>query len=568
MKERIYLFISISLILLVLALIDAVARSRGDGLDASAEAVINLHSEEGAKLVKGVWRYSDTRIIEVDFKAAGSDNQPTGAPVKTYDYAPHAGGAGFDDSGWEVIPANSLAKRRGHGRLWFNWYRINITIPERIGEYDPSGSNVVFETSLDDYAEIWVDGELTRAPGQTGASVVAGWNAANRLLIGRNVKPGQRIQLAIFGINGPLSNPPTNFIWLRYARLEFQKGGPGPLALVPSEVNVEVNRVDPAIDAIVGANPKIFKLADGFQFTEGPVWVGDALLFSDPNSNIIYQYTPSPDQPGRLEVFRQPSGYAGADIAEYGQPGSNGLTLDPQGRLVINQHGNHRVIRLEKDGSETVLADRFEGKRLNSPNDLVYRSDGTLYFTDPPFGLPKVFDDRRKELPFSGVYSLYKGRLRLISRDFKGPNGIAFSPDEKYLYVGNWDEKKKLVMRYEAKPDGTLANGTRFFDMTAAPGEDGLDGIKVDQQGNLYVSGPGGLWVISAAGRHLGTIIAPKHIHNMAWGDEDGKTLYLCARGGLYRLRLNIAGVRPAVANPSSANRRPSVERFEQGLQK
>lgn len=244
-------------------------------------------------------------------------------------------------------------------------------------------------------------------------------------------------------------------------------------------------------------------------------------------------------------MFRQPSGYDGADIAAYGQPGSNGLTLDPEGRLTINEHGNRRTTRLEPDGRLTVLADRYEGKRLNSPNDLVYRSDGTLYITDPPFGLPKFFDDTRKELPFSGIYALHQGRLRLLSTDLRGPNGIALSPDETYLYVGNWDEQHKVVMRYEVKADGTLANGSVFFDLTNAPGDEAIDGIKVDRQGHLYVSGPGGLWVIAPTGVHVGTIIAPKHIHNMAWGDEDGKTLYLCARSGLYRMRLNIPGVRP-----------------------
>jgi gluconolactonase len=203
------------------------------------------------------------------------------------------------------------------------------------------------------------------------------------------------------------------------------------------------------------------------------------------------------------------------------------------------------VTRLEKDGTLTVLADRYEGKRLNSPNDLVYRSDGTLYFTDPPFGLPKFFDDPRKELPFSGVFSLQNGRLQLVTTDLSGPNGIAFSPDEKYLYVTNWDEKKKVIMRYESHADGTVSNGTVFFDMTSAPGEDALDGMKVDQEGTLYVSGPGGLWIISSDGKHLGTVIGPKHPHNMAWGDDDGKTLYLCARSGLYKMRFSIAGIRP-----------------------
>lgn len=514
--------------------------------DRKPEATIDLATDQGVKLVNGQWRYSDTRIIEVDFKAPGSDKQPSGAPIKTYDYTPHAGGAGFDDSKWEAIGPTTLDQRRSTGRICFNWYRLKLTIPERIGNYDPSGSTVVFETALDDYAEIWVDGELSRYLGQTGGTVVGGWNAPNRAVLGREVRPGQQIQLAVFGMNGPISNPPTNFIWMRYARLEFFKTPtPGPIAIIPSEVNVEVVRNDPAIDAIVGPNPKVFKLAEGFKFTEGPIWVRDHLLFSDPNSNIIYKYTPDGNEAGKLEVFLKPSGYAGADVAEYGQPGSNGLTLDPRGRLTINQHGNHRVARLEADGSETVLADSFNGKRLNSPNDLVYRSDGTLYFTDPPFGLPKFFDDPRKELEFSGVYSIYKGKLQVISKDFTGPNGIAFSPDEKYLYVGNWDEKKKVVMRYEAKPDGTLANGKLFFDMTAAKGEDALDGIKVDQAGDLYVSGPGGLWVISAEGKHLGTIITPRHVHNMAWGDTDGKTLYLCARSGLYRMRLGAAGIRP-----------------------
>ena len=512
------------------------------------EAAIDLQTIDGVRVIKGEWRYSDTKIVEVDFTGPGADGQPTGAPVKTYDYTPHAGGADFDDSRWEAVEPMTLSKRRGFGRLGFNWYRIKLTIPERVGDFDPTGSTAVFETSLDDYAEIWVDGELVRALGQMGGSVVSGWNAPNRLIVGRNVRPGQQIQLAIFGINGPLSNPPTNFIWMRYARLEFFKGETGPLATTPSEVNVEVVRRDPAINAIIGPNPKIFKLAEGFKFTEGPIWVnrdGGYLLFSDPNSNIIYKYKPNGTGPGELSVFRTASGYSGTDIAEYGQPGSNGLTLDREGRLTINEHGNHRVVRLENDGKVTVLAESYQGKRLNSPNDLVYRSDGTLFFTDPPFGLPKFFDDPRRELKFSGVYSLYKGKLQLVSTDFTGPNGIAFSPDEKYLYVGNWDEKKKVVMRYQVNADGTIKNGQLFFDMTSAPGEDALDGIKVDQRGNLYVSGPGGLWIISPEGKHLGTVVAPRHIHNMAWGDEDGKTLYLCARSGLYRMRLNIAGVRP-----------------------
>jgi gluconolactonase len=212
--------------------------------------------------------------------------------------------------------------------------------------------------------------------------------------------------------------------------------------------------------------------------------------------------------------------------------------------LTINEHGNHRVSRIEKDGSVTNLADRYQGKRLNSPNDLVYKSDGAVYFTDPPFGLPKFFDDPRKELPFSGVYRWKDGDVTLLNADLTGPNGIAFSPDETFLYVGNWDEKKKVVMRYPVKADGTLGAGEVFFDMTSAKGDDAIDGIKVDVKGNLYVSGPGGLWILSPQGKHLGTVIGPKHPHNMAWGDADGKTLYLTAQSGLYKMRVNVPGMR------------------------
>ncbi len=510
-------------------------------------ATIDLTTTDGVHTVNGQWRYSDTKIIEVPFKAAGSDGQPTGAAVKTYDYTPHAGAGDYDDSSWEILDPASLNKRRGNGRISFNWYRFNITIPERVGDFVTSGSTVVFETSLDDYAEIWVDGELPRLAGQSGGSVIAGWNSINRLVIGRGVKPQQKIQLAIFGINGPISNPPTNYIWMRFAKLQFYPPGKSPVVLTPREVNLEVERLDPAIDAIVPPNPKVYKLAEGFKFTEGPIWIHEGyLLFSDPNSNTIYKYVPAANNNnGDLSIFNDTSGYDGTDIAKYGQPGSNGLTLDSQGRLTIDQHGNRRIIRIEKNDDVTVLADRYKGKRLNSPNDLVYKSDGALYFTDPPFGLPQFYDDPRKELDFSGVYRLKNGKLQVLDKGLAGPNGIAFSPDEKYLYVGNWDPKSKVVMRYEVSSDGMLKKGTVFYDLTGAPGEDAIDGVKVDSMGNVYVSGPGGLWIFSAEGKHLGTIKTSMHPHNFAWGDEDGKTLYLCARSGLYRMKLSVAGVRP-----------------------
>ena len=283
-------------IILAALLLFAATLARAASLDEmlakrKPEATINLASKEGVQSVKSEWRYSDTKIVEIDFKAAGADGQPGAVPNRAYDFTPHAGRADFDDSKWEVIDPTTLDKRRSAGKLAFNWYRLKITVPERIGTFDPTGSTLVFSTSLDDYAEVWVDSEIPRAAGQSGGSVIKGWNAENRLIIGRGVKSGQTIQLAIFGINGPISNPPTNYIYMKYARLEFHQVPAGPIAVAPQEVNVEVIRNDPAIDAIVPANPKIFKLAEGFQFTEGPIWMkAGYLLFSDPNANTIYKY--------------------------------------------------------------------------------------------------------------------------------------------------------------------------------------------------------------------------------------------------------------------------------------
>ncbi len=511
-------------------------------------AVVNLATPEGVQLVRGEWRYSDARIVEVDHRAPGPDLKASGSPIRTHDIDPHAGAAGFDDSAWSVISPEELDARRGSGRLSFNWYRFRLTIPERIGGFDPTGATVILEVVVDDYAEVWVDGRLPVVLGQAGGPLVKGFNAPNRIVLTRSAVPGEQIQLAIFGTNAPLSEPPANFIWIRSATLDFFAPAASRVGV---EVATEIERRDPALDAIVSPHARVERLATGFLFTEGPVWVreGDYLLFSDPNANRIYRWSPD----GQVSVYRTKSGYTGFDIGEYGQPGSNGLALDADGRLVIAEHGNRRISRLERNGVLTVLADRYEGNRLNSPNDLVLRSDGSLYFTDPPFGLPQFDADPRKELPFSGVFLLKDGRLRLVATDLRGPNGLAFSPDERFLYVTNWDVENKVVMRYAVAPDGGLSGGTVFFDMTDASGEEALDGIEVDERGDLYVSGPGGVWIISPTGVHLGTIRAPELPANFAWGDADGRTLYMTARTGLYRLRLEVAGSGWSLPQPLSS---------------
>jgi gluconolactonase len=507
-------------------------------LPGKPDAIVDLQSAEGLGLVGGEWRYADCRVEEIDFVAVGAPDDPLGPggpPNRTYDVVPHAEAAGFDDSGWRRLAPEETMLRLANGRVCFNWYRIAVTIPELVGDFDPTGSTVVFEIVLDDYAEVWVDGELPIALGDTGGRVVGGFNAPNRVVLTRDAHPGQRFQIAVFGINGPISASPRNYIWMRTATLDFYAP---ERARVSREAPLEIERADARLDDLLPRNLRLEQVAGGFEFTEGPVWTrDDALIFSSPNTNAIYRWTPE----GRVTVFRPKSGYAGVDVGRYHQAGSNGLTFDPQGRLTMCQHGHRRVVRVNPHGDTTVLADRYEEKRLNSPNDLVYRSDGALFFTDPPFGLPGVFDDPEKELPFSGVFRVEDGEIGLVTDELEGPNGIAFSPDERWLYVGNWDLERKVVMRY----DPETGEGEVFHDMTEASGEDAIDGIKVDRLGNLYVCGPGGIWILSADGDHLGTLRLPEAPHNLAWGDKDARALYVTALTSVYRLRLAVPGIRP-----------------------
>src|ERR1051326_1054005 len=535
---------------LVMAITRAAAfSSRADHTSRAVlpSAMLDLRTAEGASHSGAQWRFSDTQIQSVRRRDVGSDLKPTGPQNTTFDFTPDARATNFDDSKWEVIPADFLETRKGHGWLSLVWYRVNITVPEKVAKFDTQGSTIVFEIVMDDYSEVWVNGKGSFVQGQAGGAVASGWNAPNRVLLTKNAQPGEKFQIAVLAINGPLSAHPENYIWIRSATLDFYS--PGKLSKA-REVKLEVDRKDSALDTILPAKTKLEKLADGFAFTEGPVWV-DAhnpaiapdsdegfLLFSDPNNNTIYRMSTERD----VQVYRAKSGYTGQDIGEYGQPGSNGLTTDEQGRLTVCQHGNRRVVRIERNGVTTVLANEWEGKRLNSPNDLVYRSDGALFFTDPPFGLPKFHNDPRRETPHSGVSSVKDNKLQLVSTDFTGPNGLAFSPDEKFLYVGDWDDHKKVVFRHPVNPDATLGKGEFFFDMSEAPGEDAIDGIKVDRRGNVFVSGPGGLWILSPEGKHLGTLRGPEHPHNMAWGEADRQTLYLTAQTGIYRIRLNNPG--------------------------
>jgi gluconolactonase len=314
-----------------------------------------------------------------------------------------------------------------------------------------------------------------------------------------------------------------------------------------------VRRIDPALDNLISPGAKVEKVAGNFAFTEGPLWVrrDGSLLFSDLPNNAIMQWT----QDGKVRVFRKPV-FPGP-YPEGALIGSNGLTLDPQGLLIAAEHGNRRITRTELvrnrepvyDGPVTVLADRYEGKRLNSPNDVIGKRNGDIYFTDPT-GLYRAYpqgtaNPPKQEMAFNGLYRITTaGKLELLAKDIPYPNGLAFSPDEKKLYVSNSRPEKKWMV-YDVKPDGSIANGKAFLDMTSEPGEGVPDGMKVDEQGNLYATGPGGILVVSPKGKHLGTIPLPEIPSNCAFGDADGQTLFITARTSVYRIRLKVPGRLP-----------------------
>jgi gluconolactonase len=303
-----------------------------------------------------------------------------------------------------------------------------------------------------------------------------------------------------------------------------------------------IERLDPRLDAIIPAGAVIEEVADGFGWAEGPLWDSSrgVLLLSDVRRNAIFRWSPA----GGLNVELESSGYTGLPERAGREPGSNGLAFDARGRLVICQHGNRRIVRREREGALTVLAERYDGKRLNSPNDLVIHSSGAVYFTDPPFGLPQVFDDPDKELPFQGVYRLRPdGTLTVIIANLRLPNGIALSPDERTLYVSNSQSTRPVWMAYTLKPDGTVDEGRQFADAASyiRPGDSVPDGMKVDTRGHLFATGPGGVHVFAPDGTRLGRIVTGMPTANVNWGD-DGSVLYIAANHSLLRLETNTRG--------------------------
>jgi gluconolactonase len=317
---------------------------------------------------------------------------------------------------------------------------------------------------------------------------------------------------------------------------------------------LKFDHLDAAADHIIPAGATLERVATGFTWTEGPVWVGDSLYFAEIPSNSIRKYTPG----AGASIWLQPSGYKGSTPYGGREPGTNGMTLDVNGRLTVAGHAQRDVLRFESFDPAlpaTVLVDSYKGKRLSSPNDLVYGSDGSLYFTDPPYGLPTQGDkDPLKQLTVNGVYRIpnalahkpgapaNNASLELLISDLPRPNGIAFSPGEKYLYVNN-SEPKKIWMRYTVKPDGTVKDPKLFYDATSDPREGGPDGMKVDVEGNVYSAGPGGVWIFTPDGKPIATLLIPERVGNLTFGGTDRKTLYIAASSSIYRVQLNVPGL-------------------------
>jgi gluconolactonase len=308
-----------------------------------------------------------------------------------------------------------------------------------------------------------------------------------------------------------------------------------------------IERLDSALDRLIAADAELEILAEGYEWSEGPVWVQDGgyLLFSDVPRNVIFRWQ---EGEGASE-WLSPSGYTGTE-PRGGEPGSNGLVLDSKGRLVICQHGDRRMARLEAPLSApapifTTIADRYEGARFNSPNDAVYARNGDLYFTDPPYGLEQHSKDPARELPYQGIFRVDRGgAVSLLTREMTRPNGLGFSPDEKTLYVSQSDREAPIWRAFAVRPDGSLGASRVLFDASglAETRRGSPDGLKLDIGGNLFATGPGGVLILTPDGKHLGTILTGQAAANCAFGD-DGRTLYITAHMYLMRVRLKTTGL-------------------------
>jgi gluconolactonase len=303
-------------------------------------------------------------------------------------------------------------------------------------------------------------------------------------------------------------------------------------------IPTEISRIQPALDKLIAKDAQLEKIPGKYKFTEGPAWnkAGGFIIFSDIPANVIYTYK-NGEEPA---VYMDNAGYTGTDSIFINNPGSNGLVYDAAGNLYVCRHGDRNVVKIAPDNSTEIIASQFNGKRFNSPNDVAVKSNGVVYFTDPPYAAKGK--NRVKELTFSGIYKVFNGQIQLIDSTFSYPNGVALTPDEKYLLASSSDGKNKIFRRYKLDKQGNVLSSELFFDANSLEGKNTPDGFKFDKKGNVYAAGPGGLLIISSKGVLLGIVKISEGVTNCAFGDSDGKTLYITARTNVYKIKTLVGG--------------------------
>lgn len=462
----------------------APARPFGDPV-----AVVDLMNVAAADSVSVAWHFVDASIIEIDSNDPGPDLRPTGPAVRSHDVSPRPRTPGWDDAAWTPVDPPSLSVRRGHGHFALGWFRTSITLPARIGETDTRGTTVVFEIVADDYSEVWVDGRLSASPGDAGGGPVSGFNAPNRVVLTRSAEPGHTYDIAVLAMNAPLSVSPPNFLWVRSAVLDVYR----PATTDRTEVE---------------------RIATGFSALAGMVWTGSALLFCDARANTIHRYDPREE---RIGVWRSHSGYAGADIGRYSEPGASALAVDANERVLITELGNRRLVRIERTAATTVLADRFEDAPLEGLRDVVLDAHETVW-TAGSRGVLRVAAD---------------GTVALVSHELIAPTALAISADGGALFVADGAPDHAVVLRHPILPDGSLGPSTVALDLRSTTREEALRDLLLDARGNLYVAGASGV-TIASEGRVLRAIPVDEPVLGLAWG-EDAGTLFIAGRTSLYR---------------------------------
>jgi len=483
------------------------------------DAVVDLRTAEGAALVGGVWRYRDADLVAIDSPSVGPDLGPSGPPVRTLDVAPHAEGADHDDSGWEVLDPPAVEARRGRGRVCAAWYRLAVTLPEQVGGFPVAGATVVFEVVVDDYAEVWVDGRLPIAPGQVGGGVVGGFNVPNRVVVARDARPGRRIVLAVFALNGPVSASPRNALWIRSATLDLYRP---ERARVAREVPGAVTRAGPAADALLPAGAALEQVADGFEDIAGLVAApGGAVLLSAGGANAVHRWTPD----GQVEVVRAKGGAAG-------------LAMDAAGRLTVCEPGAGRVVRVEPHGNLTVLAEGLDAPRhlASGPGGVLWVGGRGLHRVDAAAAGTGPAPAPAAAAAGSGVGAPWQpvGPFAPPQREPMGPGAVAAlaaDPGGQALYAAEGDRVLRLavagagrLVRDLAGPVGDPATGWR---------EDGPVTALLAAADAVAVGVPWGVRVRAPGGAELGAVRLPAPAVALA---RSGGALFAATATALYRI--------------------------------